>query len=664
MAVYRVQAPDGSILRIEGPDDATEEQIMQAAQAAFAQTMPETVVTATREGVDQRMMPGATAESVAEAQRQALISQIPGVDGRPVPPQPVYTPPTLGQRAIGAGEAALTTVTGGTTGLLGLLGGGATGLANAILTGKITTPDVAQMVAEYAMRGAEAGTYQPRTELGQEYAQDVAYAASQLPPILAVAGPPQAIAMGTRAAAVPIEAGVRRGAEMAREAPGMVAEMVREAPGMVRPGRVAAGAAPTPEELRRVTVAGQMPVPFEGAAGLTAGQRSRNFAQLQFEKEAAKIGETGAPLRERVGNQTAVMIQNFDAMVDRMEPMLVEPRDIGKAVSRAVVNKSEIARKRIRAAYKKAEEDGSMLEPVTLDNLATAATDVQRYEGVAGNVSPIRREAIRLGILAEDADGNLVPQPKPIADVELFRQFVNEATDWTDRRQALMARRINSAVDAGTEGKGGDAYRDARKLRENFANEFENVGLTAKLLSTKRGTNERAIAFDEVFDKIVINAPLEEMNKVRTTLITAGPEGKAAWNEMKAGALRYIKDRSLSASQRDEFGNPLLSPDKLNSTVRTLDREGKLDSLFGKKQAQQLRDLAELSIDIYTAPPGAVNFSNTASALRVYLETVLTMGVTGIPAPAATALKKATEFVKNRETKARIRKALEPIKEE
>jgi hypothetical protein len=38
--------------------------------------------------------------------------------------------------------------------------------------------------------------------------------------------------------------------------------------------------------------------------------------------------------------------------------------------------------------------------------------------------------------------------------------------------------------------------------------------------------------------------------------------------------------------------------------------------------------------------------------------------VTGIPAPAATALKKATEFVKNRETKARIRKALEPIKEE
>ena len=305
-----------------------------------------------------------------------------------------------------------------------------------------------------------------------------------------------------------------------------------------------------------------------------------------------------------------------------------------------------------------------MLEPVTLDNLGATATDVQRFEGVAGNVAPIRREALRLGVLAEDADGNLVPQAKPIADVELFRQFVNEATDWTDKRQALMARRINAAVDAGTEGKGGEAYKAARKLRENFANEFENVGLTQKLLSTKRGTNERAIAFDEVFDKIVINAPLEEMNKVRTTLVTSGPEGKAAWNEMKAGAIRYIKDRSLSTAQRDEMGNPLLSPDKLNATIRVFDREGKLDSLFGKKQAQQLRDLGQLSIDIYTAPPGAVNFSNTASALQVALDTVLTFGVTGVPAPAATALREASKYVKNRETKARIRKALEPIKTE
>ena len=104
---------------------------------------------------------------------------------------------------------------------------------------------------------------------------------------------------------------------------------------------------------------------FVGPAGLTAGQRTRNFADLQFEKETAKLGEVGAPLRERVSNQTANLIQQFDAMVDRAEPMLVDARDIGKAVDKAVVTKAEVSRRKVRNAYTKAEEDGS-IGPLTL----------------------------------------------------------------------------------------------------------------------------------------------------------------------------------------------------------------------------------------------------------------------------------------------------------
>jgi len=37
MKEYKVKAPDGSIIRIKGPENATDEQLIQAAQAAYAQ---------------------------------------------------------------------------------------------------------------------------------------------------------------------------------------------------------------------------------------------------------------------------------------------------------------------------------------------------------------------------------------------------------------------------------------------------------------------------------------------------------------------------------------------------------------------------------------------------------------------------------------------------
>jgi hypothetical protein len=616
-------------------------------------------------------------ETVAKAYEAAKGRETTAVTQQQTAPAP-QTPSMLDQ-IVGAGETALTLGTALTGGTVGTIYGAGKGIAQQILSGEFGTPEAVRAVEKAAAEGAQALTYQPRTEAGQEQVQAVGrLAAEVLPPVLPTITAPGQLLQATRQVAPIAQATAQRGvaaAQQAAQATGQAivrpvqaaSTAVRQTLGMQTPttapvaGRVSVGAAATPADLQRVATAEQLG--FVGPAGLTAGQRTRNFADLQFEKETAKIGDVGAPLRERVGNQTANLIQQFDAMVDRTEPLLVDARDIGKAVNQALVNKAEVSRRRVRDAYTKAREDGSMLEPVTLDDLATTAANVQRFEGVASNVAPIRREAIRLGVLAEDADGNLIAQARSIDDTELLRQFVNEATDWTDKRQSLMARRINSSIDAGTEGRGGETYRAARKLRQEFANEFENVGLTAKLLSTKRNTNERTIAFDDVFDKIIINAPLEEMNKIRRTLLTAGPDGKQAWNELKSNTIRFITNKALSTAQRDERGQPLISPDKLNGVIRSLDREGKLEGLYGKKQAQQIRDLGDIAIDIYTAPPGAINFSNTASALQVALDSVMTFGLTGIPAPAATALKEATKYVKSREVRNRVRQALQPLGE-
>jgi len=606
--------------------------------------------------------------------RATTAGQIPGEQVVPAVSQPME--PTLAERAVGAGEAALTLGTGAVGGTLGMVGGTLKGLAEQILSGQFGTPQAANLVEQSAAKGAQALTYAPRTQAGREQVQAVGKALSFLPPVVPVVGAPGAVVGGARLAAPAVAEAARKAAPQVQAAVQKVAAPVKKAAAaaveIVRPtrpeeavrvgARESVGAAATPIEMQRRAVAETMPVPFEKGAALTKGQASRDFAQLQFEKESAKLAETGQPLRERVENQTAVFLQNFDAMIDRAGPINVDPRDIGKVVDRALVNKAEVKRKQIQKSYEAARQAGELAQPVEMTPLAAMLDDLTKYEKLSPNIGAVRKEAERLGAVATDETGALVPKQITLNDSETLRQFVNVATDWTDRREALFGRRITSAIDAATQDSGGDLYKKARKTRAQFSDEFENVGLTAKLLGTKGKTNERAIAFEDVFDKIVLVSPVEEMNKVRKTLITAGPDGKQAWSDLKAKGVDYIKDAAFSKSQQDAAGNPLLSPDKLNRVVKSLDREGKLESLYGKKQTQVLRDLAELSTVIYTAPPGAINTSNTASALQVALDSVATFGATGLPVPAVTALREVARFSKNRKLKARINEALKEPK--
>ena len=575
---------------------------------------------------------------------------------------------TLGEQVQGVGEAGLSAATGATGGTLGMIGGTLQGLAEQILSGNFGTKEAANLVEQSASKGMQALTYAPRGQAGQEYTENLGNAMQGLIPL----GPLTAElgALGRGAAPVRQAAGdlgraaqsvavpaVAKAAQNVREAPQALVNRVRGEPSQVS-GRVdSVGASATPAAMQRVATAESLPVPFTEKSALTKGQAGREFEQVQFEKEQAK-GPNGDLLRERAANQAEVLDQNFEAMVDMANPQVIERPAIGSAIDRSVVNKANFALKRISAAYKKAKESGELMAPVDMSGVADGVSAIERFEGVAPNAKAIRSEAVRLGILGADEDGVLQGSRVSLEDAELFRQFINEATDWGTKREAFVAKKVISSIDDATEGAGGELYAEARKLRRQYAQEFENSSLTRKILGTKPGTNERSIAVEDLYDRIIIGASVQEMNKLRSTLISAGPEGKQAWANVKAKVISEIKERATSKSQSDMRGRPIVSPDRLNREIAALDRDGRLESLFGKRHAQAIRDLGEIANALMTAPPGSVNHSNTASALMVALDSLGTFAVTGIPAPVATALREGLRHVKNRKVRARIKDSL------
>lgn len=568
----------------------------------------------------------------------------------------------LSERLIGAGETLLTVGTGATSGFAGQLIGAVEGIAEEIAAGNFGTREAADRIQEQAERYAQYLTYEPRTESGQQQLGAVGEALAplealppsiQAPVISAAAGP------AARQAAAGVMQTAGRAARTASPVVKQIADEIAAAAKKRVPeikGR-SVGAAQTPQELQRQITAESMPVPFADDAALTKGQATRNFEQLQFERETAKRGELGAPLRKRVENQTNTLIANLDAISDLSSPMRSEVRDIGMAVDDALVKRHKGLKKREKSLYDQAEKAGEMRERVQLDDVAGLFDALDEMEDVTSNAAAIKKNAIKRGIIAE-TDQGIESQPRTLSELERFRQFVNNATDITDPREARVRAVAISAIDDATENAGGDAYKKARQFSSKMRQEFENVGLTKKLLSEKRGTSERQIAFEDVFKKVMLDSSIEEINKLRSTLLKAGDDGKQAWADLKAKGIEHIKENAQSKSQMSEAGTPLLSPEKINKVIMQMDQGGKLEKIYGKRAAQAIRDLGELSKVIYTAPPGAINHSNTASALQVGLDSLGTFAVTGIPAPVVSTLKAGANYVRDKKLQKQIKESL------
>jgi hypothetical protein len=500
-------------------------------------------------------------------------------------PQPKYQEPSMADRLLGIPEAALSTITGAVAMPVGAMAG--------ILGGRLGQgPNVKAME-----RVMEAGTYVPRTESGQEYLRSLGQLTSGIPAFVPAIGQAGQIAQTANALAA-------RAVPTAQRAVQTVQNALIRTP---EPQMAGGGAALTQEALLRAERAQRQGIP------LTKGEQTQSLAQQQLEQDLLKSNKPQlvAPLtnlkqqqQEAIGRQFQKLTEATGSTVADVDPIYL--RDVGKIVDAPLMAEYKKSIANYRSKYNAADNAGETLQEVPYQSLKDYIN--QQTPTTRTSLAPILQDTLeQLKINDPDGTGNI--SIRALEDV--YQNIGKKAQPGTPN--STYGKDLKGLIDQATEGAGGDLYKEARAARRQFAKEFEDVSAVAKLVGSKG--EDRLVRLSSVFDNVVLGSSKEDVQHITSLLKRAGPEGQQAINELKGQTVQWLKGQATGVNGVTKFDN-------FRKAVDKLEREDKLTELFGKDGREQILDLRDTVKDAMVKQPGAVNYSNTASALMRGLENI------------------------------------------
>jgi hypothetical protein len=585
---------------------------------------------------------------------------------------PAPQTPGIGQQLVGAGEAALALGTGAVGGTIGTIAGAGAGLAQQILSGQFGTPQAMRAVEQSASKGAQALTYQPRTQAGQAQTQAVGqFLGEALPPVLPVIAAPGAAMQAARTMAPSAGAvGQIAGAATQRAATATgqaIARPIQAATTAVRSGlgmenasippvaaNRSAGSAATPLELQRFTEAEM------AGLKLSEGEVKRSPELLAFEKEKAKTPEYQAPFLERQQENNRAALGKLNQVLDDTGAETGDYTNTGIQVVDKLMTGWNLEKAKTRSLYDKFRQSDEAATNVdatpVMDFLNSQARGVS---GVTGVPDTARQNAVNLGIAQVDEGGNLIANPNvTLGQLEDFRQSVSaiSAANPNDKRLAsVLKRQIDDIGDP----IGGEMTKSMRAQRQRQAQKYENRAIVSRLLLEKKGMSDAQTPVEDVFNKTILSARPSEIVHIKRVLSTIPDnEGQQAWKELQGATVRHLLEKSESGIGSDNL--PVISGAKLNTALKAFDQNGKLDLVMGKEAAEQIRNLNQVLQYIQSTPPmTSINNSGTARTVASLIAESAVMGGTmGLPLPILQGAKMLRENIKDKKIKARITKAL------
>jgi hypothetical protein len=381
------------------------------------------------------------------------------------------------------------------------------------------------------------------------------------------------------------------------------------------------GAAEVGIVKNRIERAKELPIPIE----LSKDQATRNPADVRFARETAKDPVLGQALQEKYASDNAKIQQNLDKFIENTgsEFSGAGNAEIGKMLAETV-SKAKTARKaEIEPAYTAAREAGQMSELLKVKDL---------QDFVNNNLSAAKNAPILSGLNSEIKRLSKGGQIS-INDLEEIRKMAGVLAQ-SSGPDAYYGRKAIKIMDKMIEGKGGDLYKEARRINTEYMKEFENTPVIRDITAMKPGTTQRAVAIENLVDKSLINSPGDNVKQLFASLEKMGTEGQTITKELRGAVAQKIKDEATKGVQLDINGKPYVSTKALNDIIAKLDKSGKLEFIFGKKGAEQYRTLNDVTKDLQTVPVGTTNPSGTASSILAALgEMGVQTAVSGVPVP-------------------------------
>ena len=512
---------------------------------------------------------------------KATPADIPGAVEQPALAQE----PSMADRLLGIPEAALSTITGAVAMPVGAIAG--------IFGGRLGQgPNV-----KATERVMEAGTYVPRTESGQEYLRSLGQLTSGIPAFVPAVGQAGQFAQGVNALAARATPAAQRAVQTIQNA------LVRTP----EPQMAGGGAALTQEALLRAERAQRQGIP------LTKGEQTQSLAQQQLEQDLLKSNKPQlvAPLtnlkqqqQEAIGRQFQRLTEATGSTVADVDPIYL--RDVGKLVDKPLMAEYEKSIKNYQTKYKAADNAGETLQEVSYQSLKDYID--KQTPTTRTSLAPILQDTLeQLKINDPKKTGNI--SIRALEDV--YQNIGKKAQPGTPNSN--YGKELKNLIDQSTEGAGGNLYKEARAARRQFSKEFDDVSAVAKLVGSKG--EDRLVRLSDVFDNVVLGSSKEDIQHINSLLKRAGPEGEQAINELKGQTVQWLKGQATGVNGVTKF-------DSFRKAVDKLEKEDKLTELFGKDGREQILDLRDTVKDAMVKQPGAVNYSNTASALMRGLENI------------------------------------------